>query len=76
MEDEERFLISLGERHMERLLVKEELCVGCGQCTLVCEVDALTAEWGLTKVDDDLCILCGTCTDFCAVEALFMQNVS
>ena len=58
---------------MEQLIVIEELCVGCGQCTLVCEEGALTAEWGLTKVDDQLCILCGTCIDFCPVEALVME---
>ncbi len=63
------------ERSMERLVVKEELCVGCGQCTLVCEAGALTSKWGLTAVDQDLCILCGTCIDFCPVGAL-VEDVS
>ena len=60
---------------MKRLVINEELCVGCGQCALVCEVGALTAEWGSTQVDDELCTLCGTCIDFCPVEAL-VEGVS
>jgi len=58
---------------MEQLRVKEELCVGCGQCTLVCEAGALKLEWGVTKVDDEICVLCGICLDFCPVEALAME---
>ena len=61
---------------MEQLIVNAELCVGCGQCTLVCEVDALRTEWGLTQVDDDLCVLCKTCVDFCPVEALMVEEGS
>ena len=61
---------------MEQLIVKEERCVGCGQCSLVCAVDALAAEWGLIQVNDEVCILCGTCIDFCPVEALMMEEVS
>jgi len=59
---------------MEYLKVDPELCVECGQCSMVCEVDALEAEWGKTKVIEDLCILCGLCVEFCPVEALILEK--
>ncbi|MBW1785967.1 MAG: 4Fe-4S binding protein [Deltaproteobacteria bacterium] len=58
---------------MEQLKVIEALCVGCGQCTLVCEFGALKAGWGCTGVDEELCVRCGVCLDFCPVEALVME---
>jgi ferredoxin len=55
---------------MEQLVVIEELCVGCGQCALVCEFEALETQWGRVKVDEDLCVLCGACLAYCPVDAL------
>ena len=57
---------------MERLTVDEERCVGCGQCTLVCEAGALRTEWGSTVVAEDRCALCAACVDLCPVGALTM----
>ncbi|MFC1895719.1 4Fe-4S binding protein [Thermodesulfobacteriota bacterium] len=59
---------------MERVTVNEAQCVGCGQCTLVCEVDALSSQWGEMSVDGDLCVLCGVCVDCCPVDALSIQE--
>ena len=59
---------------MDELKVIEALCVGCGQCALVCEFDALKAEWGSTVVDEELCVQCGTCLDYCPLGALVMEE--
>lgn len=59
---------------MEYLKVIEELCTGCGQCVLVCEFDALKAEWGLAEVDHERCVLCGTCLEYCPEEALVIEE--
>jgi len=50
--------------------VNESLCVGCGQCALVCTVGAILTEWGRTQIDERLCVSCGVCTDYCPVDAL------
>jgi ferredoxin len=55
---------------MECLKIDIELCVGCGQCALVCEFNAIHSEWGEARVREDFCIQCGTCIDFCPVEAI------
>ena len=60
---------------MECLKIIEELCVGCGQCTLVCEPGALASKWGRTELDEDLCISCWVCLDFCPVEALEVEEL-
>jgi len=58
-----------------QLKINEARCAGCGQCTLICELDALTAEWGRAVVDHDLCVRCGLCLDFCPLEAISMEEV-
>jgi len=59
---------------MEYLEVDRELCVGCGQCLLVCEFDAIKTEWGETEVNEDLCVLCSVCIEYCPVEALTLAQ--
>ena len=49
-------------------------CVGCGQCSLVCEVEAISMEWGTVHIDRTLCILCETCIDYCPVSALVLAE--
>ena len=60
---------------MERLVVESRLCVGCGQCVLVCELGALAAPRGETAVDDELCTRCGVCIEYCPVDALRFEAI-
>jgi ferredoxin len=55
------------EKNMQ---VNETLCVGCGQCVLVCEAEAISCQWGRTQIDDSLCVACGICMQYCPVDAL------
>jgi len=59
---------------MIQLSVNRERCVGCAQCTLMCDQGALYTEWGVVEVDQDLCILCGVCTEYCPVGALEIEG--
>ena len=52
------------------LIVIKELCVGCGQCALICEFGALETQWGRVEVDEALCVLCAACLAYCPVDAL------
>ena len=50
--------------------VSKVRCVGCGQCMMVCNANAILTEWGETHVNEDLCVLCGNCIKYCPVDAL------
>jgi heterodisulfide reductase subunit A-like polyferredoxin len=52
------------------LVVDEAKCVGCGQCVLVCEFDAVEVQYGLSRVKSEDCAACGICIDYCPVAAL------
>jgi ferredoxin len=51
-----------------------EQCVGCGQCSLVCEADAILMDRGEAAFDRERCILCETCIAYCPVGALILQE--
>lgn len=51
--------------------VKKDECLGCGACTGVCPVGAVTlGEDGKATVDESLCIDCGACAATCPVGAI------
>jgi phosphoadenosine phosphosulfate reductase len=50
-----------------QLVVKAELCVGCGVCVPRCTSDALAIEDMRVIVHTDECIQCGSCFGPCAV---------
>jgi NAD-dependent dihydropyrimidine dehydrogenase PreA subunit len=51
------------------LTIREERCVGCGQCVPFCPVDALRA-WGMVELDKEVCTECLVCVEYCPVDAL------
>jgi Pyruvate/2-oxoacid:ferredoxin oxidoreductase delta subunit len=51
----------------------EDACTGCGECALVCPVDAIRMEDGLPLVDDHWCIGCGVCVAVCPSEAAYLK---
>jgi len=59
---------------MEYLKINTEFCVGCGQCTMVCEFEAIETEWGEAKVKEELCVHCGACIEFCPIDALSLEE--
>lgn len=56
------------------LIVKSELCTGCGACVDQCAFGAIEVIDGCAVVDD-ACTLCGACVDNCEFEALIMEDV-
>ena len=54
----------------EIVAVDKAKCVGCGQCVLVCDFDAVEVRYGLSMIRQQDCVACGVCLDFCPVAAL------
>ncbi|MDY7038912.1 MAG: 4Fe-4S binding protein [Thermodesulfobacteriota bacterium] len=56
------------------VIVHEDLCAVCGQCHLVCEVDAIEGWAAPPQIDEDTCIECYECVDYCPTEALEVKE--
>ncbi|HPR41460.1 MAG TPA: Coenzyme F420 hydrogenase/dehydrogenase, beta subunit C-terminal domain [Candidatus Methanofastidiosa archaeon] len=52
-----------------------EKCVGCGRCSELCRVNAITIEGKKSKINRDLCIKCGGCIKGCPHEAMVEDQV-
>jgi len=55
---------------VERKLLINRLCIGCGACVERCDQGALSLVDGKSQVDRDKCILCGYCVETCPVFAI------
>ena len=43
------------------MLIKEDRCIGCGQCVIICPVQAIKLIEDKAFIDRDLCVECSTC---------------
>jgi ferredoxin len=50
--------------------VDPDLCTGCGECAVKCQMDAVTVHEGKARVQEDRCIGCGVCAYHCPFEAM------
>jgi NADP-reducing hydrogenase subunit HndC len=54
-----------------QIIIKAELCKGCGLCKKVCPTDAISGERKEAHViDQDKCIKCGACLEKCPFKAI------
>ena len=57
-------------------IVDKDSCIGCGDCTDRCPVQAIRLENDIAEVDAEVCIGCGNCVTICPVKSLSMLRVS
>lgn len=43
------------------MIIKEDRCIGCGQCVVICPVQAIKLTEDKAFIDRDLCVECSTC---------------
>ena len=52
------------------IYVEANSCVGCGDCVLVCPVDAIQLIDGKAVIDAKVCIECEICVKSCTYNAI------
>jgi NAD-dependent dihydropyrimidine dehydrogenase PreA subunit len=54
------------------MIIKREICVGCGRCQPYCPAGAILFEGLKSMVDQKVCYECGTCrrSEICPVDAI------
>lgn len=50
-------------------MVDEDLCIGCGECEVSCQFDAITID-DIAVIDRVICVGCGVCTRVCPEGAI------
>ncbi len=51
--------------------VREDKCVGCGNCVKACPIPgAITMNGGKARISNALCTRCGKCFDVCPTHAI------
>lgn len=54
-------------------IVHVEQCKGCGECSIVCPVQAISIEDKKARIDKDKCIGCASCVAACPTMAMFID---
>ncbi|HPR17083.1 MAG TPA: 4Fe-4S binding protein [Candidatus Cloacimonadota bacterium] len=52
------------------IFVETNFCVGCGDCTKVCPVEAISIQDGKAVIDAEKCIACEICVESCTYKAI------
>ncbi len=45
-------------------------CAGCKTCSIACEINAITRDTQVSKLDNQECIMCGECMNDCRIKSI------
>ena len=54
--------------------VSLETCIGCGKCSKVCPILAISMEEGKPVIDEEICLGCGVCARNCPTKAINLER--
>jgi NAD-dependent dihydropyrimidine dehydrogenase PreA subunit len=59
------------------MLILEDLCIGCGQCVIICPVQAIKLVDNRVFINDDSCVECNVCyrNAECPVKAIKLKKL-
>jgi len=66
----------MDEQKLERVMVNQAYCKGCGICVHICPKNALALNaHEKAELDEELCIACGMCERYCPDLAISMVKM-
>ncbi|MGI6321437.1 MAG: [Fe-Fe] hydrogenase large subunit C-terminal domain-containing protein [Bacteroidales bacterium] len=64
----------MGTTYYHALTFRDDICIGCSHCMMVCPTEAIRVKDGKAQMMDDHCIDCGACYKVCPVGAIVVEQ--
>ncbi len=62
------------EQFHHALIFREDICIGCSHCMMVCPTEAIRVKNGKAQLIDNRCVDCGECYRVCPVGAIVVHQ--
>ncbi len=62
------------EQFHHALIFREDICIGCSHCMMVCPTEAIRVRNGKAQLISNRCVDCGECYRVCPVGAIVVQQ--
>lgn len=62
------------EQFHHALIFREDICIGCSHCMMVCPTEAIRVRNGKAQLIENRCVDCGECFRVCPVGAIIVHQ--
>ncbi|MEI6348371.1 MAG: [Fe-Fe] hydrogenase large subunit C-terminal domain-containing protein [Bacteroidota bacterium] len=62
------------EQFQHALIFREDICIGCSHCMMICPTEAIRVKNGKAQLMDNRCVDCGECYRVCPVGAIIVHQ--